>query len=135
MVHLVPEVSLSPFLCDSCAPLLILLLSLPHHIVEQWAGFPGRRKRAGQVSTPQRLVLRRTGAADILMGTALSYGEERCSASRPLGEGRAQTRGLEEALIWPTAASERDHYSGEKAVSLPSPLYPIVWSDNYELPA
>lgn len=53
-----------------------------------------------QVSTRQRSVIPgRTDAADILMSTALSYGEDGRSASRPLGEGRAQTEGLEEALI------------------------------------
>ena len=87
------------------------------------------------MTAPQRSVLPgRTGAADILMDTAPSYGEEGRSASRPLGQGRAQTRGLEEALIWPTTASERDQYSGENAVSLPSPLYPIASSGNYEVP-
>lgn len=58
-----------------CSPIFlgILLLSLPHSTVEQWAGLLGRRKRAGQLSPPQRSVLPgRMGAADILTSTPSS---------------------------------------------------------------
>lgn len=85
-----------------------------------WADRKGKNKcpphRGSSLVLPER-----KGAADCL-GTAPSYREDRCSACWALGEGRAWIKGLEEVLLWPTTASERDQYSGEKAVSLPSPL-------------